>query len=92
MTTMVLSTTRQDSSVSVRIWYMSCVRVCVCVCVFMALITAQVLCARSQDLVMSVSVRRVHVVLSVAGFKGGGKPRPKTREDTLFIRVRSAHH
>ena len=30
----------------------------------MALITTLVLCARSQDLVMSVSVRRVHVVLS----------------------------
>ena len=47
---------------------------CVCVCVFMALITTQVLCARSQNSVMSVSVRRVHVVLSTAGFKGGGKP------------------
>ena len=34
------------------------------VCVFMALIATTVLCARSQDLVMSVSVRRVHVVLS----------------------------
>ena len=31
---------------------------------FMALITTLVLCARSQDSVMSVSVRRVHVVLS----------------------------
>ena len=28
---------------------------------FMALITTLVLCARSQDIVMSVSVRRVHV-------------------------------
>ena len=34
------------------------------VCVFMALITTLILCARSQDLVMSVPVRRVHVVLS----------------------------
>ena len=34
----------------------------VCVCVFMALITALVLCARSQYIVMSVSVRRVDVV------------------------------
>ena len=42
------------------------------VCVFMALITAMVLCGRSQDLVLYVSVRRVHVVLSTAGFKGGG--------------------
>ena len=31
-------------------------------------------------LVMSVSVRRVHVVLSTAGFKGGGKPCRKTHE------------
>ena len=37
---------------------------CVCVCVFMALITTLVLCARSQGLVMSVSVRGVHVGLS----------------------------
>ena len=56
------------------------------VCVFMALITAQVLCARSQDSVMSVSVRRVHVVLSIAGFKGGGKPRRKTRETAALRR------
>ena len=34
-----------------------------CVCVFMALITTLVLCARSQDLAMSVSVRREHVVV-----------------------------
>ena len=33
-------------------------------CVFMALIPTLVLCARSQNLVMSVSMRRVHVVLS----------------------------
>ena len=31
---------------------------------FMALITTLVLCASSQDFVMSVSVRRVHVILS----------------------------
>ena len=30
--------------------------------VVMALITAMVLCARSQDLLLSVSVRRVHAV------------------------------
>ena len=48
--------------------------VCMYVCVFMALITTLVLCARSRDLVMSVSVRRVHAVLSTVGFKGGGKP------------------
>ena len=39
---------------------------CVCVCVFMALIATLVLCARSQDL--AVSMRRVHVVLSTTGF------------------------
>ena len=35
----------------------------VCVCVVMALITTLVLCARSQGLVMSVSVRRVFTKL-----------------------------
>ena len=50
------------------------------VCAFMALITTLVLCARSQDIVMSVSVRRVNVVFSTAGLKGGGKPCRKTRE------------
>ena len=38
--------------------------------VFVALISNLFLCARSQDLVMSVSVRRVHVVFSTAGFRG----------------------
>ena len=37
----------------------------------MALATTLALCVRSQDLVMSLSVRRVHVVLSTATFKGG---------------------
>ena len=50
-----------------------------CLC-FMALIAALILCARSQDLVMSVSVRKLHVVYSTAGFKGRGKPRRKARE------------
>ena len=45
----------------------------VCVYVFLALIFTLVLCARSQEFVMSVSVRRVHVLFSFAGFKGGGK-------------------
>ena len=39
---------------------------------FIALITALVLCARSQDPLMSVSARRVHVAFSTAGLKGGG--------------------
>ena len=54
------------------------------VCVFMALVTTLVLCARSQDLVMSVSVRRVHVVFSTAGLKGGGKSCLKTRETAVL--------
>ena len=38
--------------------------VCMYVCVFMAFITTLDLCARSQDLLLSVSVRRVLVVFS----------------------------
>ena len=60
---------------------------------FMTLITAMVLCARSQDsycqcqcVGLSVYVRRVHVVISNAGFKGGGKPRPTTRETAALQR------
>ena len=44
----------------------------------MALITAIVFCARSQDSVLSVSMSTVHVVFSSAGFKDGGKLCPKT--------------
>ena len=44
---------------------------------FMALIASMVLCARCQDSVLSVPVRRVHVVYSTAGCKGGNKPCPK---------------
>ena len=33
-----------------------------------------------QDSLPSASVCKVHVVTSNAGFKGGGKPCPKTRE------------
>ena len=54
--------------------------------VFMALITTLVLCAKSQDLVMPVSVRRVRVALYTVGFKGGGKPCPKTRETAALRR------
>ena len=54
--------------------------------VFMALITAMVLCTRSQDSLLSVSVYTVHVVSSAAGLKGGGKPCPKTRETTALRR------
>ena len=48
--------------------------------VFMAVITAMVLCARSKDLVLSVSVHRLHVVYSTARFMGGVKRSSKTRE------------
>ena len=53
---------------------------------FMALITTLVLRARSQDFVLSVSVRIVHVVLSNAGFKDGGKPCHKTRDTAALQR------
>ena len=71
--------------VFVRVCVRACARVCVCVG-FMAIIAAMGLCARSQDLVQSVSVRRVHVVLLTAGFKGDGKPYPKTRETAALRR------
>ena len=54
---------------------------------FMALEAAMmVLCARSQDSLLSVSVRRVHVVFSTTGFKGGGKPYHNTLEITALQR------
>ena len=53
---------------------------------FVALITALVLCATSQDALLSVSVRRVHVVFPTAEFKGGGKPCPTTRETAALRR------
>ena len=60
------------------------------VCIgFMVLLTAMVLCTRSQDSLLSVSMDRVHVVFSTAGFKSGGKPCPKTRETaaSFFISI-----
>ena len=53
---------------------------------FIALIVALVLCGRSQDSLMSVSVRRAHVVFSATRLKGGGKPCPKTRETAALQR------
>ena len=54
---------------------------------FMALKTTLVLCARSQDSVLSVSVRMVLVVIStLTEFKGGGKSRPKTHETVALRR------
>ena len=56
-------------------------RSCVCVCMgFMELLTAMNLCARSQDSLPSMSIRRVYIVFSTAGFKDGGKPCHKLRE------------
>ena len=53
---------------------------------FTALVTAMVLCARSQDSIPSVSVRRVRVVCSTAGFEGVGKPYPMTCETDALRR------
>ena len=54
--------------------------------VVILLIATMVLCARFQDSLLSVSVRRVHVLYSTAGFKGRGKPCRKIRE-TVAMRV-----
>ena len=60
------------------------------VCIgFTALITAMVLCARSQDSVLSVSVRKERVVFSTTGFTMRGKPCPKTRESDALRREAS---
>ena len=56
---------------------------------FMELITALVLCARSQDALLSVSVRkglRVHAVFSTPGIKGARKPCPNTRKTAALQR------
>ena len=49
---------------------------------FMALLTAVVFYARSQDSFLPPSVCKAHVVFSTAGFKSGGKPCPKTSGNT----------
>ena len=51
-----------------------------CVFVFVALIVAMVLGARSRDSIQSVIVRRVHIVYSITGLKAGEKPCHKTCE------------
>ena len=57
------------------------------ICVgFMALITAMVLFATSQDSVISVSVRRAHVVFSTAEITDGEKPCHKARKTTALQR------
>ena len=53
-----------------------------CVCVFMgfmAPITAMALFVRSQDSLLPVSARRVHVAFSTFRFKGNGKSCPEER-------------
>ena len=47
---------------------------------FIALITEMVLCARSQESLLSVSARGVYVVFWNARCNDRGKPCPKTRE------------
>ena len=60
---------------------------------FKALITATVLYARYQNSLVSVSGRRVHVVFSSVGIKGGGKPYPKARETAALWRsIQTATH
>ena len=53
---------------------------------FTAIIIAMVLCARYQDSLLAVSVRRVHIVFSTAGFKGGEKQCSETRENAALRR------
>ena len=48
--------------------------------VFMAHITAMVLCARSRESLHSVSMLKAYVVFSTTGIKSGWKPSHKTRE------------
>ena len=49
---------------------------------FIALLTAMVLCSRSQDSLLSVSARRARVVFSTDGFIVGEQPCSETREIT----------
>ena len=60
---------------------------------FKALKTAMVLYARSQDLLLSLSVRRVHVVFLTNGCTHRGKQCPETRE-TAALRgaIQKASH
>ena len=53
---------------------------------FTTLRTALIFCAKSQDSLPSVPVRRAHVVFSTAGFMGRGKPCPQTRETAAPLR------
>ena len=52
---------------------------------YMALVTTMVLYAGSQDSLLSASVRRVHVVFSTAGFKGGEKPCHKNVKPPRYV-------
>ena len=53
----------------------------------MALITAIVLCARSQDSLLTVLARTVHVVFSTVRLRGGGKPCRTLRETAALRRA-----
>ena len=60
---------------------------CMHVCTgFIAPIAALVLCARSQDSLLSASVVEVHVVFSTAGFKGG-RIKSKNNFTQLLARI-----
>ena len=58
----------------------------------MALINTLVLSARSQDSLLSVSVPRVRIVSSTAGFKVRGKPCPKPLKPTAERHPESLAH
>ena len=53
---------------------------------FMLLMPAVLLSTTLRDSLLSVLVRRIHVVFTIAGFKGGGKPCPKTHETATVRR------
>ena len=61
-------------------------KMCVCVYGFYGAYNYSGLVRQVSGFSNVVSVRRVHVVLSTAGFKGGGKPCHKTRETAALWR------
>ena len=52
----------------------------------LAFLPIMVVCTRSQDSLLLVSVLRVHVVFSTDGFTGGAKPSPKIRGTAARLR------
>ena len=66
-------------------WWLYSLSSCLCMCMlFVSLLAAMVLCGRSQDSLLSVSMCWVRVVFSTTGFKGGQKPCQKTLEKGAF--------